>query len=222
MRFYRQFIKPGALCFDVGAHLGNRTDAWLKLGAKVVAIEPQPQCMTYMKNRLGKHSGLILEQIAIGEEAGELPMHISHFNPTVSTFANEDWRKIIDDDTPYKVSWEETIMVEMITLDQLIEKHGLPDFCKIDVENFELEVLKGLSHPIPALSLEYYPATIERAIACVDLLEKIGHYRYNWSYGESQKFNVKDWISAEEMKKVFSGIKRGDSYGDFYAKLSPS
>ena len=220
MRFYSQFVKPGALCFDLGAHLGNRTNAWLKLGAKVVAVEPQPQCMAYMQKKLGKQPDLVLEQVAIGEESGQLPMHISHFNPTVSTFANQDWRKIIDEDTPYKVSWEETIMVKMITLDQLIEKYGIPDFCKIDVENFEVEVLKGLSHPIPALSLEYYPATIEKAIQCVDLLEGIGHYQYNWSLGESQQLSQMNWLTANEMKEVFANIKRGDSYGDFYAKLS--
>lgn len=219
MRFYRQFVKPGALCFDLGAHLGNRTNAWLKLGAKVVAVEPQPHCMDYMQKRFGNNPNLILEQIAIGEKAGELPMHISHFNPTVSTLADANWRKIIDEDTPYKVTWEETITVKMLTLDQLITKHGLPAFCKIDVENYEVEVLQGLSQPLPALSLEYYPATMERAIACLELLEALGPYEYNWSYGESQKLNAPQWITTQEMKNILTSIKRGDTYGDFYARL---
>ena len=44
-RFYAQFIQPGDLCFDLGAHLGNRANAWLALGAKIVAVEPQPSCV---------------------------------------------------------------------------------------------------------------------------------------------------------------------------------
>lgn len=219
MRFYSQFVKPGMLCFDLGAHLGNRTNAWLKLGAKVVAVEPQPHCMAYMERRFGQNPKLALEQIAIGENPGQLPMHISHFNPTVSTFADEDWRAIIDKDTPYKVSWEETITVKMLRLDQLIETHGMPDFCKIDVENYEVEVLKGLSQPIPALSVEYYPATMDRAIESIELLENLGQYKYNWSYGESQKLNAEEWIEAKKMKAVLNKVQRNDPYGDFYARL---
>lgn len=40
-RFYGQFVRPGDLCFDVGAHAGNRVRAWRALGARVLAIEPQ-------------------------------------------------------------------------------------------------------------------------------------------------------------------------------------
>lgn len=219
MRFYRQFVAPGSLCFDLGAHLGNRTNAWLKLGARVIAVEPQPLCMTYMQKRFGTNPNLVLEQIAIGTQKGQRPMHVSYLNPTVSTFSDENWRKIIDDDTPYKVNWDETIMVEMLTLDQLIEKYGLPAFCKIDVENYEVEVLKGLSQAIPALSVEYFPATIERAIECLEMLEDLGKYEYNWSFGESQKLNSAEWLTSEKMKKILSAIKKEDSYGDFYARL---
>ena len=49
MRFYSQFVKPDTLCFDLGAHVGNRTNAWAALGATIIAIEPQPICMNYMK-----------------------------------------------------------------------------------------------------------------------------------------------------------------------------
>ena len=41
-RFYARFIQPGDLCFDLGAHVGNRVRSWRTLGARVVAVEPQP------------------------------------------------------------------------------------------------------------------------------------------------------------------------------------
>lgn len=219
MRFYSQFVKPDTLCFDLGAHLGNRTNAWLQLGAKVIAVEPQPMCISYMQKRFGMHPNLVLEQVAVGTNEGQMPMHISHFNPTVSTLADADWRQIIDDDTPYKVNWEETIMVEVVTLDQMIKKYGMPAFCKIDVENYEVEVLSGLSQAIPALSVEFFPATMERSIKCVDLLEALGSYQYNWSFGESQKLNSEEWLTGDEMKNVLKAISTKDSYGDFYARL---
>jgi hypothetical protein len=39
--FYQQFLQPGDLCFDVGANMGNRVEAFLKIGANVVVVEPQ-------------------------------------------------------------------------------------------------------------------------------------------------------------------------------------
>src|SRR3989304_4794090 len=46
---FRTFVKPGDLCFDVGAHVGDRTRALRRLGARVVAIEPQPACLDFLK-----------------------------------------------------------------------------------------------------------------------------------------------------------------------------
>jgi hypothetical protein len=37
-----QFVEPGDLVFDIGAHAGNRTRAFAALGCRVVALEPQP------------------------------------------------------------------------------------------------------------------------------------------------------------------------------------
>jgi hypothetical protein len=42
-QFYARFIRPGDLCFDIGAHVGSRLGAWLPLGARIVAVEPQPE-----------------------------------------------------------------------------------------------------------------------------------------------------------------------------------
>jgi hypothetical protein len=40
-RFYKDFLSPGDLAFDVGAHVGTRARAMRAAGAKVVALEPQ-------------------------------------------------------------------------------------------------------------------------------------------------------------------------------------
>jgi len=45
----------------------------------------------------------------------------------------------------------------MVTLDAAtIETFGKPFYCKIDVEGWELDVLKGLSQPIPLISFEFH------------------------------------------------------------------
>ncbi len=40
--FYGEFVRPGDLAFDIGAHVGDRIGSFRRLGARVVAVEPQP------------------------------------------------------------------------------------------------------------------------------------------------------------------------------------
>jgi FkbM family methyltransferase len=219
MRFYRQFIQPGDLCFDLGAHLGNRTEAWHHLGATVVAVEPQPLCMAYMQKRLGKHKNIFFIEKAVGDKETYATLYINQLSPTISTLGDETWRNTMANDASYECVWEETMTVEVTTLDALIATYGMPAFCKLDIENYEAEALKGLSKAIPAVSVEFYPKTTQRAIECIELLENLGKYEYNWSYGESQKMNEPQWLTASRMKDIFAHYKPDDSYGDFYARL---
>src|SRR4051794_16322556 len=50
-RLYRQFVRPGDLVFDIGANRGGKCAAFLRLGARVVAVEPNPGCVTALRRR---------------------------------------------------------------------------------------------------------------------------------------------------------------------------
>lgn len=95
------------------------------------------------------------------------------------------------------VDWEETVTVPVTTLDALITRHGAPDFCKIDIEGSELAALEGLSTALPLLSFEYIPAT-EMTLACIQRLQTLGNYRYNWSVGKEQRLASDVWLNAKE------------------------
>lgn len=88
LRFYSQFIKKGDLCFDIGANLGNRTRVFLKLGARVVAVEPQDKCMKKLKKKYGNNSEVVLVHKAVGvkEGKGNLILSDSH---TISSMSGE-------------------------------------------------------------------------------------------------------------------------------------
>ena len=51
MAFYSPFIKKNDLCFDIGANVGRKTDIFLKLGARVIAVEPQPECIHFLQKK---------------------------------------------------------------------------------------------------------------------------------------------------------------------------
>src|SRR5260370_30016206 len=108
--------------------------------------------------------------------------------------------------------------VAVTRLDALTAAHGLPALCKIDVEGFEAEVLKGLTRPIPALSIEYIPAALEGALAALDRLAALGPYRLNRSAGESMHFAAPDWRSPREMIDELCRLRPADGSGDIYAR----
>ncbi len=217
--FYRQFIAPGDLCFDIGAHLGNRTNAWLDLGARVVAVEPQPDCVDFLTHKFGKNSKVQIVAKGVSGQQGRAQLHISKLTPTISTVASTSWRDQINSDAWYEVKWEDTVEIEMVTLQDLIDLYGEPSFCKIDIENHEFEALSGLTTPIKSLSFEYYPPFIENAVKCIERLEKLGKYRYNWSFGESQKLEREVWIDAAAIVQILLTYSQKKDYGDVYARL---
>ena len=218
-KFYAQFVNQGDLCFDIGSHLGNRVRAWDDLGAKVVALEPQPQCLAYLNKKFGQNSNITIIPKAVADKPGSMKMYVSTLTPTVSTLSGDDWKATIDEHSRQKIQWDEEIDVEVVTLDQLIKTYGIPKFCKIDVEDFEEEVLLGLSQSIPCLSLEYLAPCIDKTIACVERLAEIGSYEYNYSYGESQVLNSDNWLGYEEMLNVLNAVQVNDRSGDIYARI---
>lgn len=50
MDFYSGLVMKGDLVFDVGANYGNRTRVFGKLGASIIAFEPQEICFEYLKS----------------------------------------------------------------------------------------------------------------------------------------------------------------------------
>jgi FkbM family methyltransferase len=218
-RFYARFIRPGDLCFDVGAHVGSRLRAWLPLGARIVAVEPQPACMALLRRWFGGDARIALIEQAVGARVGTAELWVSPRTPTVTTLSR-DWIAAVGQDRDFaRVRWDERLSVTVTTLDELIARHGLPAFCKIDVEGYELEVLQGLSQPIPALSFEYLSICLDRARDCVMRLAELGDYEFNGSSGESHRLWSDDWLDADRVLARFGDLGSAGGSGDVYARL---
>lgn len=218
-RFYAQFIGPGDLCFDLGAHVGNRLLIWSQLGARIVGVEPQPACHALLHRWYGRNPQITLVTEAVGATAGEAPLFVSAATPTVTTLS-QPWIETVQQADAFSgVRWEEAVSVKVTTLDELIARYGEPRFCKIDVEGFELEVLRGLTRPLAALSFEYIGAARTLAVACVMRLSELGEYTFNWSHGEQHRWQSPRWLTAAETIQWLEGLAGASGSGDIYARL---
>jgi FkbM family methyltransferase len=216
-RLYAPFLAPGALAFDVGAHAGNRVGAFRRLGARVVAVEPQPDFARLLRTLYGRDPQVVILEAAVGATPGEARLLVSERTPTVTTLS-ADWARRVAADPSFRgVSWSPGAHVPVTTLDALVAAHGRPDFVKLDVEGSEAEALAGLSAPVPALSFEYLAAAREVALACVDRLAALGRYEYNWSAGERQRLAAPRWLEPDAIRAVLRGLTAGS--GDVYARL---
>lgn len=217
--FYRAFIPPGGLAFDIGAHAGNRTAAWRRLGARVVAVEPQPDFVRLLHGLFDHDDGVTVLPLALGREAGSARLLRSERTPTVSTLSDDFVRRAGASASFRGVQWAPGPTVEVATLDTLLAGFGRPDFVKIDVEGYEHEVLGGLSEPLPALSFEYLAPVRDVALACIDRLEALGRYRYQASAGERLRWLQPEPLDAAAMRDWLAGLGPEAPSGDIYARL---
>ena len=216
-RLYDTLVERGDLVFDVGAHVGDRIAAFRRLGARVIAVEPQPAMVKVLKLIYGHKSDVAIEAVAVGRNSGKIELMINADNPTVSTVS----RPFVDaarGAAGWEAQrWTKTIGVPMTTLDALIAKHGVPAFIKIDVEGFEAEALAGLTRPVKALSFEFTTIQREVALACVERCMALGFTRYNAALGEGQKFEHPGWIAGAVIARWLAELPHAANSGDVYA-----
>jgi len=218
-RLYGEFVRAGDLVFDIGAHVGDRVGSFRRLGARVVAIEPQPQLATTLKLLYGRDRNVIIEPVAVGRESGTVALKLNVDNPTVST-ASDAFVRAADGAPGWEnQAWTETIDVPITTLDALIERHGRPAFIKIDVEGFEVEVLAGLSRAVPALSFEFTTIQRDLAFGCLARCTARGYRHYKAALGESQTFVEEGWQTADEITRWLKALPVEANSGDIYAVL---
>src|SRR3989344_5990702 len=217
--FYSQFIKKGDLCFDVGANIGNKTNIFLKLGARVVAIEPQELACRKINELYGDNKNLSIVNKGLADKPGFLELSISEDRSVLATMSLK-WKKEGGFSKSYIGAKIEKVPVT--TLDNLISEYGLPKFCKIDVEGFEEEVLKGLTKLIPYISFEFTKEFLADTKECVDYVSSLGNATFNYSAGESGELSFKDWVLGAELFGALEKIENKDVWGDIYVNFKQS
>lgn len=216
-RFFRQFFRPGALVFDIGANVGHYTLLFHHLGARVLAVEPQAALVGQLKYRFRGFGRIQILQSAVGATAGAAELRKA---PDLSEIASLREDVATRSRFAAEHTYSEREMVPVVTLDSLITQYGSPDFCKIDVEGFESQVLAGLSNAVPAISLEFNREFWDETKHCLEHLSRIGDYRYNFTLGEAAVLAAPEWRTSAALISDLGRITDPLLWGDIYARVN--
>lgn len=157
-RQFRKLIKPGMIVMDVGANIGVHTRYFSKLtgrSGRVYAFEPSPENFRHLLDNTKHLKNVILSNTAVGERCGTTKLFKSNeLNVDHRTFDSSDGRHSID--------------VPLISLDSYFPQGQRVDFIKIDVQGFELSVVKGAQRIFTEnwdikVLMEFWPYGLEKA-----------------------------------------------------------
>ncbi|WP_242085159.1 FkbM family methyltransferase [Aestuariivivens sediminis] len=212
-RFYKTLINKNDLCFDIGANLGRKSKIFLSLGAKVIAFEPQSSCSKALLKIQNKNKDFTFIRAGVGESNGLEELFIgSHIE--VSTFSKK-FMRFFENEAIY---WPHSEPIEVMTLNTILKTYGVPDYCKIDTEGYELKILESLNQPIPFIEFEFTSGFMDETIQIIHKLSSLGPTKWNYILNENPIFKLSNWVSSHEMMALFETLPQYRLHGNLYVK----
>jgi FkbM family methyltransferase len=208
--FYRELLdglRQDELVFDIGANNGTKTDIFLRLGARVIAVEPDELNQKILREKFHK---LRLKQKpvhiigkAVSDKIATETMLVDGPGSALNTLSRK-WAESLQKDksrfahTQDKCDFSEHRIVETTTLDQLIATFGEPFYLKIDVEGHEISALRGLHRRVRFLSFEVnLPEFRLEGLECIKLLGRLeADGKFNYTADCRQGLALAEWIDA--------------------------
>jgi FkbM family methyltransferase len=208
LRFYRSLLRgfrPGDLIFDIGANQGVKTDIFLRLGARVIAVDPDEVNRAileekFVKYRLVPKSVVIVQKAASDRNASEM-MWIDEPGSAMNTFSQKWVEALRTDGTRFgrTLNFVQSKQVITTTLEELFTSYGVPFFIKLDIEGHEIMALRGMRRPVPYLSFEVnLPEFRAEGLECIELLSRLeASGQFNYAIDCRQGLVRKEWLGRE-------------------------
>jgi len=213
VEFYKKTLRGfqrGSLVFDIGANEGYKTDIFLRLGARVVAVDPDPTSQDVLRQKFLKYrfvpKKVAIEGRAVSDATTTKTLWIDTPGSAKNTLSQKWVSTLRYDEHRFhrRFHFGDKVAVETTTLEKLIQIHGYPFFIKIDVEGYEPNVLQGLKQPVPYLSFEVnLPEFRAEGLRCIDILGGIvGSGEFNYAVDCQRGMVCERWMTAKEFAQV--------------------
>ena len=215
--FYRQtlgVLPAAAIIFDVGANKGFKAEVFARLAKTVVCVEPDRSNVQVLRAKFRSNPTVTVVDAAVGTEEGELMFNVIDAGSAYNTLSTK-WVESLGHSEAGRpaLTLSAQYPVKVVTLDSLIARFGTPHYIKIDVEGFELEVIRGLSRPVPYLSFELnLPDFRVEGLQIVERLSTImPAARFNYcaeaapdAFSTTQHLHGAEWMDAAAMSAMIS------------------
>jgi FkbM family methyltransferase len=208
--FYSSFLDTHSsndLVYDIGANKGNKVKAFLKMGFKVIAVEPEKKALSTLHWRFGKNKNVTIVENGVSDKEGELTIHIAESRSGLNTLS-EKWVNSLETKKENrwhkKHSFKNGYSIEVTTLAHLFSKYGLPYFLKIDVEGYESQVIKGVNQAPAFISFETnLPEFLQETIDSIQYLISLSN-KMLFNYSVADKLESDTWFSSEKMMSIIN------------------
>jgi len=159
-------IKPGSICYDLGASIGYISLLMARKARQVFAFEPAPHAIEEIRKHAAANR---FENITIVPSPVSNEVREVSFALTDAAFGSA----INEVETRWPI-----LKLQTITLDGFVTANPPPDFIKIDVEGEEGRVLEGsrelLARHRPVLCCELHSEDAAKHVARI-----LGEHRYS-------------------------------------------
>lgn len=206
------------IAFDIGANIGQTVDELLPNYDKIICFEPNPSLVTIIKDKFFNNDKITIEELGLSDKIETKKFNIS--NSHVVSIFSEDW--INNSRFTNVYNWDTSIDVKTTTLDEVIDKYGIPYFIKIDVEGYEYEVIKGLTKLLENTYFAFEWAEEQYLIVnkTIKYLKELGYNNFTYTYQDSLLTleNI-SWSKWEDLT-IHNDIKedRKEKWGMIYFK----
>lgn len=166
MKLFSRLISPGQQVIEVGGHIGYISLYFSKLvgeQGQVHVFEPGPNNLPYLRKNTSHKPNITVIEKGVGNENKKMRFYIDNITGQNNSFIeNVDAFESTKSHAYNKNAKIEAIETQIIRMDDHVSKNRLsPNFIKIDVENYECEVVKGMLNTIsefkPVLMIEVAP-----------------------------------------------------------------
>jgi FkbM family methyltransferase len=185
--------------FHAGAHYGEEYASYKKNGVdNIVFFEPITSTFAILANNLKHDDGVFLVNSALGNEEGERTIHIDLENAGQSSSLLEPDLHLIQYPTIHFTSTE---IIKITTLDKFIEKYPFTsahNFLYMDVQGFELEILKGASNTLPTIDYVFTEVNRESLYKGCAKIDEMDSYLATYGF--------------KRVETIWTGVSWGDAF----------
>lgn len=202
--------------FDIGSNIGSWALANISQCDKIVSVEASPTTFSKLVNKCVNDKIILLNYAVCNNNGNDITFYNARCD--VLSTINKEW--LVSESSRFCNQPFTEITCKTITIDNLIEKYGIPDLIKIDVEGGEYECISSLTQKVKLLCFEWAAELNSISYKCIDHLFNLGFTRYYIQMGDNYTFrpNDNDFYDIHTVKGLLCKTAAKRDWGMIWCK----